>query len=163
MHWRWRREAKAFVSVLSPLGPYLKKKNNRKEEGSFKRAVCRFCLITDLVRKIGVSDLVISVKLSNRKLGCSQWQIGTTVRRRNHRERGSCPHCQTHQLACLPSQIQDWWSDSGLPLSNFSPCALLGRTGKSDQFCKKNSVWTIILGKTRAYQRHIYLATWWNF
>ena len=41
-----------------------------------------------------------------------------------------------------------------------SSCALSGRTGKSDQFRKKNSVWTIILGKTRAYQRHIYLATW---
>lgn len=115
-----KKRSKSICFSIKPPRPLFKKKG-RKEEGSFKRAVCRFCLITDLVRKIGVSDLVIFVKLSNGKLGCSQWQNGTTVRRRNHRERGSCPHCQTHQLACLPSQIQDWWSDSGLPLSNSLP------------------------------------------
>ena len=160
MHWRWRREAKAFVSVLSPLGPYLKKKNNRKEEGSFKRAVCRFCLITDLVRKIGISDLVIFVKLSNRKLGCSQWQNGTTVRRRNYRVLSSLSNASTRLFAESNTKLVVGQRPSIVKLS---PCALLRRTGKSDQFCKKNSVWTIILGKTRAYQRHIYLATWWNF
>ena len=158
MHWRWRREAKAFVSVLSLLGPYLKKIGKRRVVS--KGLFAGFVRITDLVRKIGVSDLVIFVKLSNRKLGCSQWQNGTTVRRRNYRVLSSLSNASTRLFAESNTKLVVGQRPSIVKLS---PCALLRRTGKSDQFCKKNSVWTIILGKTRAYQRHIYLATWWNF